>query len=142
MLMGEYHNHLDDKGRVVIPSKLREELGSFVVLTRGLDGSLFLYSESIFKTLTEKLMTLSFTEKESHNMTRLMISGATTLEFDKQGRINIPSFLKDYASLDKEVVIIGVLNRLEIWSYEKWMEFVHLNIERLSDVSIDLFRLN
>ena len=75
-------------------------------------------------------------------MTRLMISGATTLEFDKQGRINIPSFLKEYASLDKEVVIIGVLNRLEIWSEEKWMEFVRLNVDRLSDISIDLFRLN
>ena len=142
MLMGEYHNHLDLKNRVVIPSKLREELGSFVVLTRGLDGALFLYSSETFKILTEKLISLSFTEKESRNITRLMVSGATTLEFDKQGRIIIPNFLKSYASLDKEVVIIGVLNRLEIWSREKWEEFVSLNADDLSDISIDLFRLN
>ena len=142
MLMGEYHNNLDLKGRVVIPSKFREELGEKVVLTRGLDGSLFIYSFNDFKTLTDKLNTLSFTEKESRNFTRFMLSGAITLEFDKQGRIVIPNYLKEYASLEKEVVIVGVLNRIEIWSSDNWNNFMNNNFTSLSNVSNNLFNSN
>lgn len=142
MLMGEYHNNLDLKGRVVIPSKFREELGEKVVLTRGLDGSLFVYSYDEFSKLTNKLNTLSFTEKESRNFTRFMLSGATTLEFDKQGRIIIPNYLKEYASLEKEVILIGVLNRIEIWSLNNWNNFTDNNFNDLSQISSNLFNSN
>lgn len=139
MLMGEYHNNLDLKGRVVIPSKFREVLGDKVVLTRGLDGSLFVYSYDAFLQLTEKLNTLPFTEKESRNFIRFIMSGAITLEFDKQGRIVIPNYLKDYASFDKEVVIVGVLNRIEIWSLDNWNLFMQDNFDSLSQISMNLF---
>ena len=140
--MGEFHNSIDLKGRVVIPSKFREELGDKIVLTRGLDNSLFIYSFDSWVKLTEKLNTLSFTEKDSRNFTRFMLSGATTLEFDKQGRIIIPGFLKEYASLEKEVVVIGVLNRIEIWSFNNWNNFVKNSFNDLSEISKDLFNSN
>ena len=142
MLMGEYHNNLDLKGRIVIPSKFREELGEKVVLTRGLDGSLFIYSFDDFKTLTDKLNALSFTEKEARNFTRFMLSGAITLEFDKQGCIVIPTYLKEYAALEKEVVIVGVLNRIEIWSSSNWNNFMDNNFTSLSNISNNLFNSN
>ena len=142
MLMGEYHNNLDLKGRVVIPSKLRETLGNKVILTRGLDNSLFLYSFKDFETLTEKFNSLSFMEKENRFFTRFMFSGAITLEFDKQGRIIIPDFLKDFAALEKEVVIIGALNRVEIWSNNNWNKFMTNNFKRLSEISENLFNSN
>lgn len=142
MLMGEFHNNLDLKNRVVVPSKLRDELGREFILTRGLDGSLFGYSLETWKKLTEKLNTLSFTQKESRNFTRFLMASATTLEFDKQGRIVIPNFLKTHAALEKEVVIVGVLDRIEIWSVEKWNTFMDENFESLSDISSDLFSSN
>ena len=142
MLMGEYHNSLDLKGRVVIPFKFREELGEKIVLTRGLDGSLFIYSYDTFLDLTKKLNNLPFTEKESRNFIRFMLSGATTLEFDKQGRIIIPNFLKEYANLEKEVVLVGVLNRIEVWSISNWNNFMDSNFTGLSNISSNLFNLN
>lgn len=142
MLMGEYQNNLDLKGRLVIPSKFREELKDKIVLTRGLDGSLFIYSYDNFKKLTDKLNTLSFTDKESRNFVRFITSGAITLEFDKQGRIIIPNYLKEYAKLEKEVIIVGVLNRIEIWSTQNWNNFINDNFKSLSNISYDLFKLN
>ena len=142
MLMGEYHNNLDLKGRVVIPSKLREVLGDKIVLTRGLDNSLFLYSVATWNTLLKKLDTLAFTEKDNRNFVRFLLSGAITLEFDKQGRIIIPTYLQEFASLEKEVVIIGSLNRVEIWSNKNWNEFMKDNFNRLSEISCNLFNSN
>ena len=142
MLMGEYKNSLDVKGRLVIPSKFREELGEKVILTRGLDGSLFIYSPLKWQELTEKFKTLSFTEKEARNFTRFMLSGANTLEIDKQGRIIIPSYLRDYANLTKEVILVGVLDRVEIWSLENWNKFMTDNFDDLSSISSDLFKTN
>ena len=139
MLMGEYHNNLDLKGRVVIPSKLRESLGSLVILTRGLDNSLFLFSKEEWNLLTEKLKTLSFTDMESRNFLRFFYSSAITLELDKQGRILIPNYLKEFANLNKEVVLIGVLNRLEIWSLDNWNNFINKNFDSLSQISNSLF---
>ena len=139
MLMGEYHNNLDLKGRVVIPSKLRESLGSLVILTRGLDNSLFLFSKEEWNLLTEKLKTLSFTDMESRNFLRFFYSSAITLELDKQGRILIPNYLKEFANLSKEVVLIGVLNRLEIWSLDNWNNFINKNFDSLSQISNSLF---
>lgn len=139
MLSGEYHHNIDEKGRIIVPSKIRNEMGGTIVITRGLDGCLFGYSEANWNNIMEKLGTLPFTKADARNFTRFLTSGAITLEFDKQGRINIPDYLSNYANLLREVVILGVINRIEIWSKEKWNDFMNNNIERLSDISENLF---
>ncbi len=139
MLSGEYRHNLDEKKRLIIPSKIRQELGDRLVITRGLDGCLFGYNERDWEGIMEKLNTLPFTKRDARNFTRFLTSGATLLEFDKQGRVIIPKFLFDYANISKEVVIIGVINRIEIWSKDKWDEFMNNNIDSLSDISENLF---
>ena len=142
MLMGEYQNNLDLKGRIVIPLKLREGLGEKIVLTRGLDGSLFIFSFDNWLKLTKDLTNLPFTLEENRNFIRFLLAGATTLEFDKQGRIIIPNYLKEYAKLEKEVIIIGVLDRVEIWAKENWDNFMNSNFDSLSNISSNLFNSN
>ena len=142
MLSGEYRHSIDLKGRVIIPSKIRDEMGGKIVITRGLDGCLFGYSEKTWNSILEKLNTLPFTKRDARNFTRFMTSGAITLEFDRQGRVNIPSYLNEYANLSKDVVIIGVINRIEIWSKDNWESFMNNNIESLSDISENLFMEN
>ena len=142
MLSGEYRHSIDLKGRVIIPSKIRDEMGSKIIITRGLDGCLFGYNEKTWNLILEKVNTLPFTKRDARNFTRFMTSGAITLEFDRQGRVNIPNYLAEYASLIKDVVIVGVINRIEIWSKEKWEEFMNNNIESLSDISENLFDSN
>lgn len=142
MLSGEYRHSIDLKGRIIIPSKMRDEMGSKIVITRGLDGCLFGYNEKNWNSILEKLNTLPFTKRDARNFTRFMTSGAITLEFDRQGRVNIPNYLSDYANLLKDVVIVGVINRIEIWSKEKWEEFMNNNVESLSDISENLFDSN
>jgi len=142
MLMGEYQNNLDLKGRIVIPLKLREGLGEKIVLTRGLDGSLFIFSFDNWLKLTKDLTNLPFTLEENRNFIRFLLAGATTLEFDKQGRIIIPNYLKEYAKLEKEVIIIGVLDRVEIWAKENWNNFMNSNFDSLSNISSNLFNSN
>ena len=142
MLSGEYRHNIDLKGRIIVPSRIREEMGERIVITRGLDGCLFGYSEKTWNSIMEKLNSLPFTKKDARNFTRFMTSGSTLLEFDKQGRINIPNYLNQYASLEKEVVIIGVIDRIEIWSRNNWEEFMNNNVESLSDISENLFMDN
>ena len=139
MLSGEYRHSIDEKKRLIIPSKIRSEMGDRIVITRGLDGCLFGYNEKNWENIMEKLNTLPFTKRDARNFTRFLTSGATLLEFDKQGRINIPNYLNEYANLLKDVVIVGVINRIEIWSKDKWEEFMNNNIESLSDISENLF---
>lgn len=139
MLSGEYRHNIDEKGRIIIPSKIRGEMGNSIVITRGLDGCLFGYNEKTWESMMEKLSTLPYTKSDVRKFTRFMTSGAITLEFDKQGRVNIPNYLSDYAKLLKEVVIVGVINRLEIWSKESWEEFMKNNVDSLSDISENLF---
>lgn len=142
MLMGEFHHNLDEKGRIIIPSKIREELGENIIVTRGLEDSLFIYSEHEWSLIVSKLKSLPFTKKDARNFTRMFLSGATMTEFDKQGRIKISAPLIDYASLTKECVIIGVNDRLEIWSKENWDKFVKGSKEDLSDLADHLFETN
>ena len=142
MLSGEYRHSIDLKGRVIVPSKIREEMGEKIVITRGLDGCLFGYSEKTWNNIMEKLNSLPFTKRDARNFTRFMTSGAITLEFDKQGRINIPNYLNQYASLIHDVVIIGVIDRIEIWSSDNWDKFMNDNVESLSDISENLFNSN
>ena len=142
MLSGEYRHNIDLKGRIIIPSKIRFEMGDKIVITRGLDGCLFGYNEKTWDSIMQKLSTLPYTKSDVRKYTRFMTSGAITLEFDKQGRINIPNYLNQYASLEKEVVIVGVIDRIEIWSKDKWESFMNENIESLSDISENLFDSN
>lgn len=139
MLSGEYRHNIDEKGRIIIPSKIRGEMGNSIVITRGLDGCLFGYNEKAWESMMEKLSSLPYTKSDVRKFTRFMTSGAITLEFDKQGRVNIPNYLSDYAKLLKEVVIVGVINRIEIWSKESWEEFMKNNVDSLSDISENLF---
>lgn len=142
MLMGEFHHTIDEKGRIIIPSKFREELGNNFIITRGLEECLFVYSMENWNKITSKLNSLPFTKRDARSFTRFFLSGATAAEFDKQGRINITSPLVSYAELKKECVIIGVGDRLEIWSSEKWNNFYEENKENLSNIAENIFDSN
>ena len=120
MFIGEHAQKVDTKGRVVVPSKFRDELGNHVVITRGLDGCLFAYSKEAFDALQEKLSSLPFTDKKIREFNRFFLAGASDLETDKLGRVLMPSVLRGYASIDKDAVWVGVGNRIEIWDLEKW----------------------
>ena len=120
MLLGEYNNKLDDKGRVSIPAKFREDLGHSFVVTKGLDNCLFAYSKEEWATFESKLKSLPLTNPNARNFIRFFFARATECETDKQGRINIPQNLREYAGLKKEVYVVGVSTRVEIWDKEKW----------------------
>ena len=139
MLMGEYHHTIDDKGRLIIPSKFRYDLGEKFIVTRGLDKCLFVYSENEWNKLVAKLKNLPFTKIDARNFTRFFLSGATKCEFDKQDRINITSQLVSYAGLKKDCVIIGVNDRLEIWSEEGWNDFFIKNENNLANIAENLY---
>jgi len=141
MLMGEFHVRMDEKGRLIIPSKFRSELGDSFVITRGLDKCLFVYSNAEWEKLANKLSTLPFTKKDARNFSRFLLSGATVCEFDKQGRINITSPLVGYAGLNKTCVIIGVNDRLEIWDEEVFNNFLTENEENFSEMAENLFEM-
>jgi MraZ protein len=123
MFIGEYQHSIDSKGRIIIPSKYREDLGEHFVLTKGLDECLFVYSYNEWKDFESKLATLPLTSKDARAFVRFFFAGATECEFDKQGRIIIPGNLREYAQIKKEAVIIGVSNRLEVWSKDKWLDY-------------------
>lgn len=122
--MGEYHHSIDNKGRMIVPAKFREKLGESFILTRGLDQCLFVYPQDEWNILEEKLKTLPLTKKDARAFTRFFFSGATECEVDKQGRINISTPLINYAKLEKDCVVVGVTNRLEIWSKDIWEQYV------------------
>jgi MraZ protein len=120
MFMGEYHHNVDAKGRIIVPAKFRDNLGETFILTRGLDRCLFGYPLSEWEIIEEKLKQLPLTKKDARAFTRFFFSGATECEIDKQGRINIATPLFQYAQLEKECVILGVSNRIEIWDKQEW----------------------
>lgn len=135
MFMGEYHHSIDNKGRMIIPSKFRDDLGELFIITRGLDQCLFGYPLSEWKLIEEKLKALPLTKKDARAFTRFFFSGATESELDKQGRINIPSPLLQYAKLEKECVILGVSNRIEIWSKPIWENYFTQSEESFVDIA-------
>ena len=141
MFMGEYHHSIDSKGRIIIPSKVRDGLGENFIVTRGLDGCLFLYPKLEWDKKIEKFKELPDT-KDKRQFMRIFLSGATICEYDKQGRINIPNPLIEFAKLEKDCIIIGVDEKLEIWSKERWEEFIANNEENLSDIADSLFASN
>lgn len=123
MLIGEYEHNLDSKGRLIMPSKLREDIGEKFIITKGLDGCLFAFSIEEWKKFEEKLRTLPISNKDARNFSRFFFAGAIDCEIDKQGRFLISSNLREFAGLEKEVIIVGMNSRLEIWSKEKWIKF-------------------
>lgn len=141
MFMGEYNYTIDDKGRITIPSKIREGLGHDFIITRGLDKCLFVYPKDEWENVINKYRELPNT-KDARNFMRFFLSGATQNEFDKQGRINIAPSLRTYANLNKDCVIIGVNERLEIWDKNAWDTFIKTNEENLSDIADKLFAVN
>lgn len=120
MFMGEYNHTVDPKGRVIVPSKFRETLGDEFVVTKGLDGCLFVYDMKEWNVFEEKLKSLPITNKDARQFVRFFLAGAADVEVDKQGRILIPGVLREFAELTKDVVLIGVASRVEIWSKERW----------------------
>ncbi len=123
MFIGEYSHSLDDKGRLAIPVKFRRELAKGAVVTRGLDNCLFLYSKNEWQKLAEKLAALPISQANSRAFARLMLAGAMDVELDKQGRIIIPEYLRQFAQLRKNIVVAGLLNRLEFWDSDNWKAY-------------------
>lgn len=122
MFRGEYNHTIDDKGRLIIPSRFRYELGESFVLTRGLDGCICIYPQNEWDLLEAKLRELPLTNRNSRLVTRFLVGGAVTCELDKQGRILIPAPLREHAGLTKDVVLVGTLERIEIWDKARWNE--------------------
>ena len=120
MFIGEYEHSVDAKGRVIMPVRLREDIGEKFILTKGLDGCLFAYSQIEWTNFEEKLKTLPLTNKNARDFVRFFLSGAIECEIDKQGRFLIPGNLRNYAKLDKDIVILGVGTRIEIWDKYSW----------------------
>ncbi|MGM0420722.1 MAG: division/cell wall cluster transcriptional repressor MraZ [Bacillota bacterium] len=135
MFMGEYIHSMDNKGRVTMPAKFRDELQGEFVVTRGLDNCLFLYPLDEWKELEKKLKELPITRKNARSFVRFFFSGANQSGLDKQGRINLPNNLTKYAGLSKEVVIIGLANRIELWAKEKWDLFMAEAEESHEDIA-------
>lgn len=136
--MGEYKHNLDTKGRIIVPSKFRELLDEQFVITRGLDRCLFAYTADEWSRIEEKLKALPLTKKDARKFTRLFFSGATSVEIDKQGRINIPQNLREYAGLLKDCTVIGVSSRIEIWDSQAWEDFYTDSEDNFEDIAEDL----
>jgi len=139
MFTGEYHHSIDEKGRLIIPSRYRNELGEKFVITRGIEHCLYVYSLSSWEQITKKLESLPFTKKDAREFTRFFLSGATVAEFDSQGRVNITSPQLSYADINKECVVVGVGNRLEVWAVENWDVFMDSAVKNMSDIAENLF---
>lgn len=135
---GEFEHNIDDKGRLIIPSKFRESLGNSFVITKGLDGCLFVFSLSAWTDFEEKLKALPISDKDARIFTRFFFAGAAECALDKQGRISIPPMLRKYAALEKETKIIGVSDRLEIWSKNNWETYNDLDATAIADKMAEL----
>ena len=122
LLIGEYEHSLDTKGRLIMPAKLRQDIGEKFIITKGLDGCLFVFSQNEWLNFETKLKAPPLSDKNARNFVRFFLSGATECEIDKQGRFLIPANLREAAKLDKDAVIVGVGTRLEIWDKETWQK--------------------
>ena len=141
MFIGEYQHSIDPKKRLAVPSKFRGELKNKIVVTRGLDKCLFLYPMKAWEEIAEKLGSMPVGESSTRSFVRLMLAGATDCEIDKQGRILVPDYLKEYAGLEKNVVIAGLYNRLEIWDDKKWNEYKRTAEKNTDEIAEQLGKL-
>ena len=139
MLIGEYHHNLDNKNRVMMPSKTLSYLGDEVVVSRGFEECLIVYPIEKWNKVIEKFSELSITKSDTRKFMRILLSGATSCKFDAHARICIPSILKDYAKIDKECVILGLNDHLEIWSEEAYKAFLDENLEKFAQISEELY---
>lgn len=135
MFMGEYNHTIDVKGRLIIPAKFRETLGDKFIVTKGLDGCLFVYPKSEWSSFEEKLKVLPLTNKDARQFTRFFLAGAAACEVDKQGRILLPQVLREFAQLEKEVVLIGVASRVEIWSKINWEQSMSTYNDDMNEIA-------
>ncbi len=141
MLIGEYRYSIDDKKRVSVPARWQVELGKKVIVTRGLDGCLFLYSQKEWKKLVDKISKLPLGQRDSRGFQRMMLSGAMEVSIDSLGRILIPDYLKKYADLKKKVVIVGLYNHIEIWDETRWEEYQSRSEKEVGDMAERLSEL-
>ncbi len=123
VLMGEFSHSLDDKGRITIPARLREDLDVHFVMTKGLDGCLFLYPMNEWHKLEERLKALPLTNANARAFQRLFLAGAQDVEVDRQSRVTVPPRLREYAGVNRDVVLVGVSNRVELWSQDNWQAY-------------------
>lgn len=133
MFKGEYSHSVDAKGRIIMPAKFREILGDMFVVTKGLDGCLFVYPNKEWENIENKFREIPLTTKDARKFSRFFFAGAADCEVDKQGRVLIPSVLREFAGLNKEVVLVGVLNRIEIWSKERWLENEYDDMDEIAE---------
>lgn len=138
MLIGEFQHNIDAKGRLIMPAKFRPDLGEQFIVTRGLDGCLSGYPMTSWEKIQDKLMQLPLAKKDARKFTRFFYSAATEVEIDKQGRINLPKNLIEFAKIDKECRVIGVSDRIEIWSSERWEEFTLDAEENFEDIAEEM----
>ena len=138
MFMGEYNHTIDTKGRLIVPSKFRETLGDEFVVTKGLDGCLFVYDNTEWAAFEEKLKGLPLTNKDARAFVRFFLAGAATVEVDKQGRILLPSVLREFAGLEKDVVLVGVASRIEIWSKDRWLQSISTYDDDMDEVAANM----
>ncbi len=141
MFMGEYHHNIDEKGRIVLPGKFRTDDMTKIVVTRGLEKCLYLYTIEDWNKVVSKLNTLPFTKKDARAFMRSFFAGASVCEFDKMGRINITSPLVSYANLEKECVVIGVNDRIEIWNENIYNAYMEDNASKLEEIAENLFEV-
>ncbi|MBU1125739.1 MAG: division/cell wall cluster transcriptional repressor MraZ [Candidatus Omnitrophica bacterium] len=145
MFYGEYTHSIDRKGRLILPAKFREvSKAHFVekfIVTRGLDKCLFMFSEEEWKTQEAKFKAISFTKQQARTFNRLYFSGAGEVIPDKQGRILLPPYLKDFAGIKKDVVLVGVSNRIEIWAKDKWKEFYGNSQQSFEEIAEKLMEI-
>ncbi len=135
MFIGEFNYKIDSKKRVAVPAKFRDDLDGKVVVTRGLDGCLFMYPINEWENLAEKISSLPLSQADARSFSRVMLAGAMELEIDSSGRILIPDYLKEYADLDKEVTVAGVFNRMEIWDRDKWEDYKTATEDEVGDIA-------
>ncbi|MCD8324917.1 MAG: division/cell wall cluster transcriptional repressor MraZ [Clostridiales bacterium] len=138
MFKGEYSHSVDAKGRIIMPAKFREILGEEFVVTKGLDGCLFVYPNEEWENIENKFKELPHATKEARRFSRFFFAGAADCEVDKQGRVLIPSALREFAGLEKEVILVGVLNRIEIWNKERWQENELDDMDEIAEHMADL----
>ncbi len=141
MFLGEYTHNIDEKNRLAIPAKFRRELKQGAVVTRGLDGCLFVYTKTEWKKLVEKISALPLTQSKARTFARMMLMGAMEVGLDKLGRVLLPDYLKKFAGIKKKVVIGGVYNRLEIWDAEKWQVYKNKSEKNVERTAEELFEM-
>ena len=141
MFIGEYQHVIDQKGRLAMPLKFRKQLAGRAVMTRGLDSCLFVYSIAEWKSHAEKLAALSLTQSKNRAVARHMLAGAMEVEADKQGRVLVPEYLRKFAGIDKDVVVAGLYNRIEVWDADAWNKYQARTVKKVDDIAEQLGEL-